>query len=351
MGSFLEHTFLQNTFQDWIIAIAIIAGTLIVAKLLFWILGSLVRKFTKASETKLDDIIVDLIEEPAVVIITLFGFWTAVNTLVLPESFQEWVGKIAEVLIALCVTWLIARLFNAIFRQYVSPIVEKSETDLDDQLLPVLQKTATVTIWAFGIIIGLNNAGYDVAALLAGLGIGGLALAMAAKDSVSNIFGGITVLMDQPFKLGDRIKISGFDGTVKEIGIRTTRLETLDGRVVTIPNATFSGSAVENISLEPSRKITSNLGLTYDTTPEKMQEAMNILQQIVKDSKSLEEKCTVAFNQFGDSAMNILFIYYIAKGKDIAGTQTEINMEILKRYAKAGLDFAFPTQTLYTKPV
>ncbi|MFC1665469.1 mechanosensitive ion channel family protein [Pseudomonadota bacterium] len=351
MSEFLEYSILQNSIQQWITAIVIIVGTLIFAKLAFWALGGLARQLTKKSKTKLDDIIIDLVEEPAVVILILFGIWTGINTLSLPVSLQEWVGKVAEVLVVLCITWLIARLFKALFQNYVAPLVEKSETDLDDQILPIVQKTLIVTIWAFGIIIGLNNAGYDVGALIAGLGIGGLALAMAAKDSVSNIFGGLTVLMDHPFKLGDRIKVSGFDGTVKEIGIRTTRLETLDGRIVSIPNATFSGTPVENISLEPSRKITSNLGLTYDTSAEKMQEAMDLLRQIVKDSDNVEEKCTVAFNQFGDSAMNIFFIYYITKGKDIAGTQTEMNMEILKRFGSAGLDFAYPTQMLYAKTV
>lgn len=104
-------------------------------------------------------------------------------------------------------------------------------------------------------IVALNNAGYDVGALIAGLGIGGLALAMAARDTVSNVFGGFTIFTDRPFTLNDRIKVSGFDGTVDEIGIRSTRLRTLAGTLVTIPNSTFSESAVENVSAEPSRKV------------------------------------------------------------------------------------------------
>ncbi len=194
----------------------------------------------------------------------------------------------------------------------------------------------------------LNNAGYDVAAVLAGLGIGGIALAMAAKDTVSNVFGGFTIFTDRPFKINDRIKVGGFDGNVSEIGIRSTRLRTLAGTLVTIPNSTFSDTAVENVTAEPSRKVSLNLGLTYDTTPEAMEQAMELLREIAAANPNLEEKVVIGFNQFGDFALNLMMIYYIKSGADIVVTQTEINMEILRRFAARNLEFAYPTQTLYT---
>jgi len=187
-----------------------------------------------------------------------------------------------------------------------------------------------------------------VGAVLAGLGIGGLALAMAAKDTVSNIFGGFTIFTDRPFSLNDRVKVAGFDGTITEIGIRSTRLRTLAGTEVTIPNSTFSGSAVENVSAEPSRKVVVNLGLTYDTTPEGMEQAMAILRSVAEADEDLEENVLISFNAFGDFALNILFIYYITKGADILSVQTRLNLEILRRFNAAELEFAFPTQTLYT---
>ncbi len=197
--------------------------------------------------------------------------------------------------------------------------------------------------------MALNNAGYDVAALIAGLGIGGLALAMAAKDTVSNVFGGFTIFTDRPFTLNDRIKVAGYEGYIREIGLRSTRLQTLEGRVVTIPNSRFSDTPVENVTLEPSRKVVLNLGLTYDTSPEQMRRALDILTQIGTQHVELEDRLLVSFNGFGDFSMNILFIYYIKSGADILGTQTEINLLILDRFNAAGLEFAFPTQTLYTK--
>ncbi len=346
---FLQKTYYGNTVLDWLIALAIIVGALLVGKALYWIFGNIVKQFTKKTKTRLDDIIIDMIEEPIVFIVTIAGVWYGINRLELPETAERWLGNIIQFLIFLTIAWLITRLLDSFYKEYVAPLVSKTETDLDDQLLPILQKGTKLTVWSIGIIVALNNAGYDVGALIAGLGIGGLALAMAARDTVSNVFGGLTIFADRPFKLHDRIQIAGFDGFIRDIGVRSTRLETLEGRLVTIPNSKFSDTPVENVSLEPSRKVVSNLGLTYDTTPEKMKRAMEILEDIVAQNDSAEDKVLVSFNAFGDSAMNILFIYYIKSGADILGTQTDINMEILSRFTADGLDFAFPTQTLYNK--
>ncbi len=346
MQEFLGQTYYGNTVMDWGLALLIALGAIIVGKILYWIFGGVFRKLTAKTETKFDDIILDMIEEPIVVVVTVAGIWYGLKRLVLPESFDTFIGNVTQVLIVLSVAWLIARLFDSLFKQYLAPLAEKTESDLDDQLLPILCKGTKMVIWSLGIIVALNNAGYDVGAVLAGLGIGGLALAMAAKDTVSNIFGGFTIFTDRPFTLNDRVKISGFDGTIKEIGIRSTRLQTLAGTMVTIPNATFADSPVENVTLEPSRKVASNLGLTYDTTPEDMEKAIELLRTIGAEHEALDEKVVVSFNAFGDFAMNILFIYYILPGNDILQTQTDINLRVLKDFTAAGLDFAFPTQTI-----
>ncbi len=348
---YLEQTFLGNSLLDWVITLAVIVGSVVVAKLAYWFFGKIVRALTKRTKTKLDDIIVDMIEEPVVVALMLSGVWYGINRLALPAAVESWIGKVAEVLLVLCVGWLVVRLFDAVIKEYVVPLTEKTETDLDDQLLPILSKGVKFIVWGMTLVIALNHAGLDVGALLAGLGIGGLALAMAAKDTVSNFFGGFTIFTDRPFTLGDRIQTAGFDGTVTEIGIRSTRLQTLAGRTVTIPNSKITDTPVENISSEPSRKVTLNLGLTYDTSPENMTQAQEILREIVSKHSGSEEKILIAFNGFGDFALNILLIYYISKGADILATQNEINLEILERFNAQALEFAFPTQMLYTKSV
>jgi MscS family membrane protein len=212
-----------------------------------------------------------------------------------------------------------------------------------------VRKTLKGLIWTIGVIVALDNVGFDVATVLAGLGIGGLALAMAAKDTISNMFGGVMIFTDKPFKIKDRVKIGGFDGVIEEIGIRSTRLRTLAGTQVTIPNAKFTDGMVENVSREPNRKIVLNLGLTYDTKPDQMELAMKLLKEINENNPRTEEKVLISFNSFGDFSLGILYIYYIRKGEDILGVQTEVNMEILRKFNENGLEFAFPTQTIYAQ--
>jgi len=137
------------------------------------------------------------------------------------------------------------------------------------------------------IVVGLNNAGYDVTALIAGLGIGSIAFALAAKDSISHVFGGFVLFTDKPFAINDRIIAKGYDGIVKEVGVRSTRIQTLDGRIVTLPNGSIANDSIINVSMETARKITLDLGLTYDTSYENMQKAMDILQEISKKIKVL----------------------------------------------------------------
>lgn len=349
MKEFLAKEFYHNTVGDWFISLLIILGAVIVGKILYWFFGKVVKQLTSKTKTKLDDILVDMIEEPIVLAITIAGLWFGLNRLEFTEWWQIWMGKIYHILLAINITWFIARLVDAIIEEYVVPLTEKTESDLDDQILPIVKKGLRSVIWILGVIVALNNAGYDVGALIAGLGIGGLALAMAAKDSVSNIFGGIMVFTDKPFKVGDRIKIGGYDGVITEIGIRTSRLRTLEGRLVTIPNMQFTGNMVENVSLEPSRKVTNNIGLIYETTPEQIQQAIDLLKDISAKNDNVEDNYLVSFNSFGDFSLGILYIYYIKKESDILQTQTQINLEILKQFNEAGLEMAFPTQTIYTK--
>lgn len=345
----LRQTYYGNTIAEWGITLLIIIGAFVAGKLLYWFTTNVARRVTARTKSNLDDLIIDMIEEPIVFALTAAGIWLGLHQLNLPEKADGWIDQGVQFLIVLMVTWLVARLLDALYREYLVPLAEKSETDLDDQLLPIVSRATKLAVWSLGIIVALNNAGYNIGALLAGLGIGGLALAMAAKDTVSNVFGGVTIFTDQPFVINERIKIEGFDGVVKEIGMRSTRLETREGRLVTIPNATFAENPVENVSREVSRRVVLDLGLTYDTSPEQMRRALGIVEAIIDENPNLEEQRLVSFDTFGDFALNIHVRYYIKKGADIWPTKSEVSLAILERFAEAGLEMAFPTQTIYTR--
>ncbi|HIP31744.1 MAG TPA: mechanosensitive ion channel family protein [Crocinitomicaceae bacterium] len=350
MKDFLNKEFYSNTISEWLISFGIILGAIIIAKILYWFIGKFVKKIALKTKTSLDDILVDQLEEPIVYGIGLIGFYWGVHRLEFGSSGDVFFDHLFIVLLAIIITWLFARVVDSLIEEYIVPIVSKSDSDLDDQLLPVIRKTLKTGIWILGIVIGMNNAGFDVAALIAGLGIGGIALAFAAQDTIKNIFGGIMVFLDKPFKMKDRIKINGWDGEVEEIGVRSTRLRTLEGRLVTIPNGQFSDHAIENVTLEPSRKVKISLGLTYETTPDQMERAMELLKEIAISNPNVEDKdIFISFNSWGDFSMGILFIYFMKKDEDIFTTQSEMNMEILKRFNGEGLEFAYPTSVVYRK--
>ena len=352
MQEILTKTFYENTVKQWLIAFGIIIAALLIGKITYWISGKYIKKITSKTKTKLDDIMVDMFEEPIVLMIVTAGTWFAIRTLKFSDNILSTINHIFQGVIILTIAWLIVRFFDALCEEYIVPLTEKTETDLDDQLLPIIRKGSKFAVWSVAIIVALNNAGYNVAALIAGLGIGGIALAMAAKETISNIFGGLTIYTDRPFKLKDRIQIDGFDGKVTDIGLRSTKIQTLMGRIVTIPNAKFADHAIENVSKEPTRKVIVNLGLTYDTSPEKMKLALKLLGEIVKNNKNLTDKYVASFNSFGDFYLGIKFIYFIKKTDDEAAIlqiQSEVSLAILESFNNKNLEFAFPTQTIFHK--
>jgi MscS family membrane protein len=349
---FLQTLFLGNSIEHWAFALAWAIGGIIVARVLYKVLGSLARKITSKTRSNLDDLIVDKLEEPLVLALTIMALRTGYGELTFGDQVDHFVDAAMIVAYTLNVTWGVARLLDAIIMNFFLPFTLSKDSAMMDQFGPILRKGLRSAVWALGVIMALKNAGQDVGALLAGVGIGGLALAMAAKDFVSNIFGGITVFVDKPFRVGDRIQISGYDGNIEEIGIRSTRLRTLSGRVVVIPNFKFTDTFLENVTNEPSRKVGLTLGLTYDTTPEQVQEGIDILKAIIAErSETLDPDPTIWFSSFGDFSLNIDVIYFINKNGHWAYSPGEVNLEILKRFNAAGLNFAFPTQTLLTPDV
>ncbi|HAQ60598.1 TPA: mechanosensitive ion channel family protein [Candidatus Delongbacteria bacterium] len=350
MEDFLSKAFYGNTVEQWFYSLLFVLGGILFSKAIYWVIKEVVKKLTAKTKTNLDDALIDALEKPVVYGIVLTGMWMGFNRLTFPEGFENFMQRALMFALIFNITWLIVRAVDALIGEILVPLAEKSENTFDDQIIPILRTAAKGLLWIIGIIVGLDNAGFDIMALIAGLGIGGLALALAAQDTVKNVFGGVMIFIDKPFKLGDWVVIGGDDGVVDEVGIRSTRIRKLDGRLVTIPNSRFAESSVTNNSAEPTRKVVVNLGLVYGTAPDKMELAMNMLKDIIKNNQDIvTENCLVSFNSWGDFSLGILFIYYIRKEADILNTQSKINLEILNRFNEKGLEFAYPTQTIYKK--
>ena len=347
----LHQEFYGNSILNWAIAVGILILSFVVVKMLYWIFSNVIRRLTSKTKTNLDDVLIDKLEKPLTYLVLILGYWISIHYLVFKEEVELVLENAAYFLLVIDVTAILSRIVDALITEIIMPISEKSDSSFDNQLIPVIQKGVRSIIWILGIIIGLDNIGFDITAMIAGLGIGGLALALAAQDSVKNIFAGIMIFLDKPFRIKDRIQVDGFDGIVEEVGLRSTRLRTLEGRIVTIPNSRFTDNSVTNVTSQPTLKVKLNLGLTYDTDEVQMQKAIDILEDIVKDQEAITDDYAAGFNGFGDFSLNILFIYYVKPDSHWLDTQTLVNKEILRRFNKEGLEFAFPTQTILKKDI
>ena len=344
---FLSNEIYGNSILKWIISFVIAIISIGLSRVIYLFIKNVLKKRAEKSEGKLDDIIIESLEKPVVFGIMIAGIWYSSLQLELPQRLTHIGSKIYYVLIIFLLTWFIIKVVDAVIDEYMAPVFNKGESSLNSEMTPIIRKTVKTCIWVISGMIALKNAGYDVGALLAGLGIGGLAFALAAQDTISNMFGGVTVFTDKQFKIGDRIKVTGIDGFVREIGIRSSRIQTLEGRIVTLPNSVFAKNAVENISSEPNRKIVLNLGLVYKTTHEEIEKSMKILKEIVYKENTTENECVVFFTNFGAYSLDIQLVYYIRKEADIAETQSKINLEILRLFNENNIEFAYPTQTIY----
>jgi MscS family membrane protein len=228
----------------------------------------------------------------------------------------------------------------------------KPDTDrtFDEQLFPIIRKSLKVFVVVVAILVTLDNIGVNITAAIASLSIGGLAIGLAAQDTLANLFGAVAVFVDKPFRIGDRIQLDGVDGTVESIGMRSTRVRNLDGHLITVPNKTMGNATITNITRRPNIKTEMNFGLTYDTTTEQLRRAVQILDETYRNHPHTHD-LLISFNKFADSSLNIMVIHWW-KGTDakayLAGLQ-ELNFKVKERFEAERLNFAFPSQTLYLK--
>jgi MscS family membrane protein len=232
--------------------------------------------------------------------------------------------------------------------------LEKSQKDMNKMFLPVIRKTlrgvliVLVLIQIFQIL-----SDKPITSIIAGLGIGGLAIALAAQDTIRHFFGSIVLVGDKPFDIGDRVVVDGHDGPVESVDLRSTRIRTLEGHLVTIPNGELANRTIQNIGKRPYIRRLANITITYDTPPEKVREAKSILEDILKDHEGMDAAFPpkVYFNEFNADSLNLIMLYWYHPPDYWAYMEftDRVNQEILERFNDAGIEFAFPTQTIHLK--
>jgi MscS family membrane protein len=319
------------------------------------IVGSLLTRLSVAAEKTrftFDDILFGALTRPAQWAALLAGVFAAIMLLPLPEEpfdLNKLVVALAKGVSVSLVIWFSIRLVDRLMDVWAEKAAQ-TETRLDDQLVPIVRRSAKVFLFIIGLVLMLQNLGYSVGSLLAGLGIGGVAIAMASKDTVANLFGSFVVFLDRPFQIGDWIEMGETEGTVEEVGLRTTRIRTFANSLITVPNAMFTTKSINNWSRMKKRRIKLTVGVTYDTAPEQVEQLVTRIRNIIKnDDAILNDFYLVNFDSFGPSSLD-LFIYCFTSTTvwaEFLEAKQHFMLEIMRAVDDLGLSFAFPTQSIH----
>ena len=336
-----------NTWQHWAIAGVITVLFYVLRKIVANFVFGLFKRLTARTRTTLDDELITAWHKPVAAFIAVLGAVIAIKVLKMtPEADQafRYLKTIAFSVVAL---WFFISTVSTILDHLQD--VAKAKGAAVAAFMPWIKKTLITLFLIFGVLIAAQSLGADVKAFLAGLGIGGLAFALAAQDTLANVFGSVVVAVDQPFKIGETVRIGSFLGMVEDIGLRSTRLRALDKSLVVIPNKTVASEVVTNLSRFIQRRNEQVIGLTYDTPPEQMAAMVEDIKGIVRSEDCVDPaSILVFFRDYSASSLDI-WIVYVAKDGDFVrfmDAKQRINLAIMRAVQARGLSFAFPTQTL-----
>ncbi|PIE85241.1 hypothetical protein CSA08_03225 [Candidatus Gracilibacteria bacterium] len=315
-------------------------------------LDVILTKLTKKSKSLLDDIIGSFIVKFINIAKYVASFYLFFYIAKVPKYIKEGVDEFSSVILSIVFLVLLSNFVNIIFQKEL--IMKNKLKAINKTLLPFVNKIIIAVIWIIGIISILSNLGYNVSALIAGAGIGGIAVALAAQKTISNMFGAVIILLNKPFKIGDTIIINNHTGVVKEIGLSYTTLFDKFGHQVMISNDTIISTSIENLTIRKNRRTDFTIGVVYGTTLEKMQEGVRIIEKILEKYVKDETigSFRVNFDMFGDFSLNINITYFSLINDDFKKylkQKEQINLEIKKEFEKSGIDMAFPTQELILK--
>ncbi len=356
----LQVEFLGNSFQDyaWFLG-AIIVG-LLFKKLISRYLSRLLYKLV----SKKDSIVGaqkfnELLSKPIGLFLMLSIIYLGASHIEYPESWnladgsefglKMVINKGYSLIYVVSVFWILLKVVDFVGLILFSK-AEKTDNKMDDQLIPFIIEIAKILTYLFALFIIMSNVfDVNVTALATGLGIGGIALAMASKESLENLLGSFTIFFDRPFTVGDNVTVGSVTGRVEKVGFRSTRIRTFDKSIVTVPNKKMIDAELDNLGMRPVRRVKFNLGLTYDTTIEQIKAIVTDIQNMINEHEKTDQEGKARFQEFGGSSLDILIIYYVNSPKwdELIDVREDINYRIMEIVKKHNSDFAFPSTTVY----
>ncbi|TKC00817.1 mechanosensitive ion channel family protein [Pedobacter cryophilus] len=363
---FLNQIVWGNTIKSYLLFIGIILLGLILKKVISKIISkslfTLFHKFSK--EIKIDKFL-DLLVKPIEFLISIIVFYVAINQLNYPLEvvvFKRTVGKslytitIIQVLDKVFLFLIIISAFRILLRtiDFISHVfsyrASLTESKTDDQMVPFLRELSKIIAIILGVFVVMGAVfNMNVATIVAGLGIGGLAIALAAQDTLQNLLGSFTIFADKPFVVGDLVNVAGYDGVIEKVGFRSTLLRTMDKTLVVIPNKKMIDSPLENLTLRNLRRVKFNVGVLYGTSPAVIRKISEEITDYIQTHKETTQDTLVTFDSFGDSSLNIQVLYFIeiVDYNMYMKIKEEINYSVMDIVLKNEADFAFPSRTLY----
>ena len=345
-----EEVFAGVTWGQVLVLAGWVLGAMLIGKLVQIVLGN-IGKTKRVEGKQIVQVALKAFSRPILFLFFVLGLQQGLKTFSFSEGFNALVLDCFSVLLTVAVTFFIYSMVD-VLDFAITHFTKKTETKMDDMLAPMVRKSLRVTIVILALVqVAQILSDKPITSILAGLGVGGLAVALAAQETIKNFFGSLVIFADKPFELGERVKVNGHDGCIEEVGFRSTRIRRLDGHLVTVPNGELANMMIENVSKRPYIKRVMDVTVTYDTPPEKVQLAVDILKELLDNHEGMDAEipARVFFDDFNACSLNIKAIYWYHPPEYWAymAFSEKLNMEILKRFNEAGIEFAFPTQTLY----
>ena len=338
----------ENTTGHYVISALLLVGALLLRRIVTGVIFHFLRKLAAKTQTTLDDKLFPALEAPVATFILLVGVFSALKVLKLSAATDEILGHASTVAFSLSIFWGLLRAFDAVL-DHAQEIALKRNLGVA-AFMPWIKKTLVTIFVVFGVLMVVQSLGFDVKALLAGLGLGGLAFALAAQDTLANVFGSIVVAVDQPFKLGETIKIAGNIGMVEDIGLRSTKIRLLDKSLMVMPNKMVAAEAITNLTRFNGRRVEQIIGLTYDTKAEQMDEIVAEFRRLLQAEAEIDPASIICyFRDYNSSSLDIWMVF-VVNDPDfhrLMALRQRLNLAFMQAVEARGLSFAFPTQTLH----
>ena len=337
-----------NTVTHYVISALLLAGALLLRRIVTGIIFNQLKKLAAKTETTLDDKLFPAMEAPVATFVMVTGIFAALKVLKLSPETDRYLAFGSTVAFSLVLFWGLWRALGALLDHGQEIALEKGMGIA--AFMPWIKKTLLTIFVVIGVLLTAQSLGFEVRAFLAGLGIGGLAFALAAQDTIANLFGSIVVAIDQPFKVGDAVKIGACEGVVEDIGLRSTKLRPPGKNLIIIPNKMVASEAIVNNSRFTRRRFEQVVGLTYETTAEQMEAMVEEIRRILLAESEVEKNSVlVYFRDFSDSSLDI-WLAYEATNADFQKSlqlKQRVNVAIMRAVGARGLSFAFPTQVMH----